>query len=80
MGLSTRWQALAAGLCETVSTEIGQRRTALRLYTHVDRRHPLASGTPLNELSVWLGHRSIETTLVYLQLLPDPTGRMEAIP
>ena len=40
----------------------------------------LANGVPVNVLSRWLGHRWLETTLVYLELLPDPTGSVEAIP
>lgn len=38
------------------------------------------NGIPLNYLSRWLGHSKIETTLVYLELVPDPTGRLAAVP
>ena len=40
----------------------------------------LANGIPLNILSLWLGHSSIEPTLVYVKLLPDPAGTMRGIP
>ena len=32
------------------------------------------NGIPINYLSRWLGHSSIQTTLIYLELVPDPTG------
>ncbi len=43
-------------------------------------RHLLTSGSPINYLSRRLGHRSIQTTLIYLELLPDPTGSLAAVP
>ena len=43
-------------------------------------RHLLTSGIPLNYLSSWLGHSSILTTLIYLVLVPDPTGSMAMVP
>ena len=38
--------------------------------------HLLTSGILINYLSRWLGHSSIQTTLIYLELVPDPTERM----
>jgi integrase len=37
-------------------------------------------GIPINYLSRWLGHSSIQTTLNYLELVPDPTGSLAAVP
>jgi site-specific recombinase XerD len=37
-------------------------------------------GIPINYLSRWLGHSSIETTLIYLELAPEPTGCLAAAP
>ena len=34
----------------------------------------------INYLSRWLGHSSIQTTLIYLELLPDPTGSLAVVP
>ena len=34
----------------------------------------------LNHLSRWLGHASIQTTLVYLELMPDPSGHLAGVP
>ena len=31
---------------------------------------------PINYLSRWLGHSSIQTTLIYLELVPDPDGEL----
>ena len=31
-------------------------------------------------LSRWLGHSSIQTTLIYLELVPDPTGSLATVP
>ncbi len=39
-------------------------------------RHALKNVTPLNYLIRWLGHADIETTLIYLELVPDPTGNL----
>jgi len=47
---------------------------------HSAARHWLASGVPINVVSRWLGHASIQTTLIYLEILPDPSGYMERVP
>ena len=39
---------------------------------HSFARHMLLNGIPLNYLSRWLGHGRVPTTLVYLELAPDP--------
>ena len=35
---------------------------------------------PLNYLSRWLGHADIKTTLIYLELVPDPAGSLATVP
>lgn len=47
---------------------------------HSYARHLLMNGIPINYLSKWLGHSSIQTTLIYLELVPDPTGSLAAVP
>ena len=47
---------------------------------HSAARHWLASGVPLNAVSLWLGHSDIGTTLIYLRILPDPQGFMDRVP
>ena len=43
-------------------------------------RHLLLHGVPINYVSRWLVDRSIQTTLIYLELVPDPAGRLAGIP
>lgn len=47
---------------------------------HSAARHWLASGVPINVVSRWLGHASLQTTLIYLEILPDQNGYMDRIP
>ena len=47
---------------------------------HSYARHLLMNGIPINYLSRWLGHSSIQTTLIYLELVPDPTGSLATVP
>lgn len=39
---------------------------------HSYARHYLLNGVPIYYLSRWLGHSSIQTTLIYPELVPDP--------
>ena len=34
----------------------------------------------INYLSRWLGHSPIQTTLIYLELVPDPSGSLDRVP
>ena len=67
-----RWVKTAVKRAE----ELGAISTGKRIGTHTLRhsyaRHLLISGIPINYLSRWLGHSSIQTTLIYLELVPDP--------
>ena len=47
---------------------------------HSYARHLLMNGIPINYLSRRLEHSSVQTTLVYLELVPDPTGSLAAVP
>ena len=64
--------------------EAGQLGPNRQVGTHALRhsftRHFLLNGIPLNYLSRWLGHASIKTMLVYLELVPDPSGSLATIP
>ena len=75
-----RWIKTAASR----ATELGMIPTGRRISNHTLRhsyaRHLLVSGIPINYLSRWLGHSSIQTTLIYLELVPDPTGSLAAVP
>ena len=56
------------------------RRISNHTLRHSYARHLLVSGIPINHLSRWLGHSSIQTMLIYLELVPDPTGSLAAVP
>ena len=56
------------------------RKVATHTLRHSAARHWLASGIPINVVSRWLGHASLQTTLIYLQILPDPLGDMDRVP
>ena len=47
---------------------------------HSAARHWLANGVPINMVSNWLGHGNLSATLVYLRILPDSNGLMQAVP
>ena len=55
-------------------------RVSSHTLRHSYARHLLMHCVPINYLSRWLGHGSIQTTLVYLELVPDPTGSLASVP
>jgi integrase len=79
---STAWRWLKLALVRAV--ELGAIPQGRKVGTHTLRhsaaRHWLASGVPINHVSLWLGHSSIQTTLIYLEILPDPSGFMDRVP
>jgi integrase/recombinase XerD len=48
-------------------------------FRHSAARHWLAQGVQINTVQLWLGHSNLDTTLIYLQLVPDPYSSMEKI-
>ena len=79
---TTAWRWVRAA--SELATERGQLPPDRRVGTHTLRhsyaRHLLMNGIPLNYLSRWLGHSDIKTTLIYLELVPDPAGSLGGIP
>ena len=75
-----RWVQAAA----VAATERGQLAPGRHVGTHTLRhsyaRHLRMNGIPLNYHGRWLGHTDIKTTLVYLELVPDPSGSLAAVP
>ena len=69
---------------EKRAEELGAIAPGKQVSTHTLRhsyaRHLLINGIPINYLSRWLGHSSIQTTLIYLELVPDPTGSLAMVP
>jgi len=78
---STAWRWIQSSL-EKVK-ELNQVPQDKEAGTHVLRhsaaRHWLSCGVPINAVSLWLGHRHLETTLIYLRLLPDPQSFMDRV-
>ena len=74
-----RWYKRSAKKAQGTGGISGGRRIATHTLRHSAARHWLACGVPINQVSMWLGHASIQTTLVYLQLLPDPSNWMERV-
>jgi site-specific recombinase XerD len=66
------------------AVELGTLPIRKHVTTHTPRhsaaRHWLASGIPINVVSCWLGHASLQTTLIYPEVLPDPLGDIERVP
>ncbi len=79
---STAWRKVkdAQRRAEGAGALTPGRKIGTHTLRHSFARHALAHGTPINELSRWLGHRSIQTTLIYLEILPDPYGHIERLP
>jgi len=48
-------------------------------FRHSAARHWLAQGVQINTVQLWLGHSNLDTTLIYLALIPDAGGVMENI-
>ena len=46
---------------------------------HSAARHWLAQGVQINTVQMWLGHSNLDTTLIYLSLVPDASGVMDNI-
>lgn len=79
---ATAWRWVQAAVKR--AEELGALPPGKRIGTHTLRhsyaRHYLLNGVPINYLSKWLGHSSIQTTLIYLELVPDPLGSVATIP
>ena len=54
------------------------RKIGTHTLRHSYARHLLMNGIQINYLSRWLGHSSIQTTLIYLA--PDPSGSLDRTP
>ena len=75
-----RWIRAAEVKAEEAGTLPAGRRISSHTLRHSYARHLLVNGIPINYLSRWLGHSSIQTTLNYLELVLDPTGSLAAVP
>ena len=75
-----RWVQTAVRRAEELRALLPGRRVGTHTLRHSCARHLLMHGIPINYLSRWLGHTSIQTTLVYLELVPDPTRSLASVP
>ena len=75
-----RWVRKAVNGASRLSAIPQSREAGTHTFRHSYARHLLVNGIPINYLSRWLGHSSIQTTLIYLELEPDPTGSLAAVP
>ena len=75
-----RWIKAAASRVMELGLIPAGRKVSNHTLRHSYARHLLVSGIPINFLSRWLGHASIHPTLVYLELVPDPTGSLASVP
>ena len=65
-----RWVQAAVERAERLGAMAPGRRVGTHTLRHSYARHLLMHGVPINYLSRWLGHSSIQTTLIYLELVP----------
>ena len=79
---STAWRWVQAAVDRAVGLGAlpSGRQVGTHTFRHSCARHLLLHGVPINYLSRWLGHRSISTTLIYLELVPGPSGRLATVP
>ncbi len=79
---STAWRWVKRA--EATAIHLGGMPSGKKVGTHTLRhsyaRHLLLNGIPINYLSRWLGHARITTTLIYLELVPDPAGSLASVP
>ena len=75
-----RWIKKAAARAVELGVIPAGRRVSNHTLRHSYARHLLAHGRPINFVSRWLGHASIHPTLIYLELVPDPTGSLASVP
>ena len=75
-----RWVKTAEKRAEELGAIAPGKQVSTHTLRHSYARHLLMNGIPINYLSRWLGHSSIQTTLIYLELVPDPTGSLAAVP
>ena len=75
-----RWVGRAYAVAVERGTLPDGRHVTTHTLRHSYARHLLANGIPINYVQRWLGHSSLQTTLIYLEVLPDPTGSLASIP
>ena len=75
-----RWIKAAASRTEELGAIPPRRHISNHTLRHSYARHLLVNGIPINYLLRWLGHSSIQTTLICLELVPDSTRSLDQVP
>ena len=75
-----RWVKTAVKRAEELGAIAPGKHISTHTLRHSYARHLLLNGIPINYLSRWLGHSSIQTTLIYLEVVPDPSGSLAMVP
>ena len=75
-----RWRKQAVARATELGTLPPGKKVGTHTLRHSGARHWLAHGIPINVVSRWLGHASLQPTLIYLEVLPDPLGDMDRVP
>ena len=75
-----RWVQSAAKRVEELGEIAPEKRIGTHTLRHSYARHLLINGIPIKYLSRLLGHSSIQTRLIYLELVPDLTGSLALVP
>ena len=75
-----RWVKDALNRAEQLEAIPRGRKVGTHTFRHSAARWWLMNGVPVNVVQQWLGHSSLSSTLVYLQLVGDVQGFMERVP
>ena len=67
-----RWAQTAVKRAEELGAIAPGKRVGTHTLRHSYARHLLMNGIPINYLSRWLEHSSLQTTLIYLELGAGP--------
>lgn len=78
-GTAHRWIKAAVREAEKRELFSPGRRVGNHTLRHSAARHWLSCGIPINVVSRWLGHANLSTTLIYLEILPDPLSEMQRV-
>ena len=75
-----RWVKTAVKRAEELGAISPGKQVSTHTLRHSYARHLVMNGNPINYISRWLGRSSFQTTLVYLELVPDPSGSLAMVP
>ena len=74
-----RWVKTAVKRAEELGAISPGKQVSTHTLRHTYARHLLMNGIPINYISRWLGHSSIQMTLIYLEPVPDLTGSLATV-